>query len=368
MAESLTYLSRLVPLVKEGKCAICGLRPARPNGTLCQTCADQYSELLRSQRAKIGEMNSRIAQITGAAELPAPLNDNLESDPKLTQAAQTLLSMPVLDRQQSEAETQALLSESKLLRKQKRTATLVGYVLLALGLITCAASIILSSTVSAFVGLGLTLWGMLSLFIQPKNYVKTDLMNATAISSLKTIDKMMVGIGYREKGVYIPAGEGERALVFVPSEPFARIPQTSQLEGRTFLEDPDGLVVPPPGLALAGLIEKKLGFKLKNCGLETLVEALPKVLVEDLEIVRDLEIEVTGDAVKFRLFDSIYANFCSEVRDSSRRCGLGCPMCSALAVVLASATGRPVVYEEDKSGDEKNTSESTYRIIRGSRL
>ena len=97
-------------------------------------------------------------------------------------------------------------------------------------------------------------------FIQPKNYIRSDLMNATAISSLKTIDKMMMGMGYREKGVYIQAHDSDKAVVFVPSEPFSMIPQQSSLEDdRTFLNDPAGLLVPPPGLALAGLSRRSWG-------------------------------------------------------------------------------------------------------------
>jgi hypothetical protein len=136
----------------------------------------------------------------------------------------------------------------------------------------------------------------------------------------------------------------------------------------TVLADPAGLIVSPPGLALAALIEKKLGFKLKDCGIEALVEALPKVLVENLEIVRDVEIEVKDLTVKFTLYDSIYADFCSEVRESSRRCGLGCPMCSALASILAIATGDSILYEDDSISEDKRLTESTYRIVKGTRL
>jgi len=246
---------------------------------------------------------------------------------------------------------------------------LVGWLLLGIGLSALAAAILFASTILTFIGLGLTFWGSLMFFIQPKNYVRSDLMNATAISSLKTIDKMMMGMGYREKGVYIQAHESDKAVVFVPSEPFSMIPQISSFEeDRTFLSDPAGLLVPPPGLALAGLIEKKLGFKLKNCGLEALVEALPKVLVEDLEIVKDVEIEVKEDSVHLKLYDSIYADFCAEVRDTSRRCGLGCPMCSALASILAIATGKPVLYEEDRMSEDKRLTESVYQLLSRPRL
>jgi len=332
---------------------------------LCETCADRYSKLLHTQLEKTGELNARVSRVTHIPPAaPTHVEDSLSGTEQVTQA----LLEPIQKIQESEEETRQILSESQVLRRQRRTTTLVGLFLLALGLVSLTAAVVFVSTISVFVGLGLTFWGLLAFFIQPNKYVKSDLMNATAISSLRTIDKMMVGMGYREKGVYIRAGDSDKAVVFVPSEPFSKIPEVASVEDRVFLSNPEGLLVPPPGLALASLIEKKLGFKLKNCGIEPLVEALPKVLVEDLEIVKDVEIEVAKDNVRFKLYDSIYSDFCTEVRDTSRRCGLGCPMCSALASILAIATGRPVLYEEDRTSDDHKITESVYQLLSGRRL
>jgi hypothetical protein len=259
-------------------------------------------------------------------------------------------------------------SAREYVSKQKHFSQLVGYLLLGIGLVTLTASVLVTSTILTFIGLGLAFWGMLAFFVQPQKYVTSDLMDATALSSLKTVDKMLVGIGYSEKGVYLPAGE-EKAVVFVPSEPFSMIPQeTSIVEGKTFIENPRGMFVVPPGLALASLIEKKLGFTLKNSGVERVLRALPKVLVEDLEIVRDVEVEVKGDRIDFKLVDSIYADFCRQIRDTSRRCGLGCPMCSALACILAVASGKPVIFEEDELSPDKRTTYSSYELLTRSRL
>jgi hypothetical protein len=332
---------------------------------LCETCADRYSKLLHVQLEKTGEFNARISRVT---QFTPDMTTRVEENPGAGREVAQALLEPIQKLKESEAETEGILSESQLLRKQRHTTTLVGYFLLGVGLVSLVASIVLSSSVAAFIGLGLTFWGLLAFFIQPNKYVKSDLMNATAISSLRTIDKMMLGMGYREKGVYIRAEDSDKAVVFVPSEPFSLIPEVSDVEDRIFLSKPEGLLVPPPGLALAALIEKKLGFKLKNCGVQTLVEALPKVLVEDLEIVKDVEIEVKGDAVRFKLYDSIYADFCVEVRETSRRCGLGCPMCSALASILAVATGKPVLYEEDKMSEDNKITESIYQLLSGPRL
>jgi hypothetical protein len=284
------------------------------------------------------------------------------------QVTEALLE-PIQDRQRLELQRQQVVADTELLHKQRRNTTLVGCLLLGIGLSTLVSSVVLSSTILAFIGLGLTLWGSLTFFVQPKEYVRSDLMNATAISSLKTIDNMLLAMDYREKGVYIRAHDSDKAVVFLPSEPFSMIPQVSDLGNEaTFLNDPAGVLVTPPGAALAALIEKKLGFKVKDCGVEVLAEALPKILVEDLEIVKDVEIEVKDNYVRFKLYDSIYAGFCYEVRESSRRCALGCPMCSALAGILAVGTGKPVVYEEDKMSDDKKITESVYHLISGPRL
>ena len=330
------------------------------NDILCEDCADRYSKLLRAQLEKTGEFNARSFQIARLAPGQTSRGDTKSDGQEVAQA--------VLEPIQKMQESEQALSESRVLGRQRRTTTLVGVFLLGIGMIALIAALVFASTISTFIGLGLTLWGMLSFFIQPSSYVKADLMNAAAISSLKTIDLMMVGMGYGEKGVYVPAKDLEKVAVFVPSEPFSYIPDESDIKDEMFLSNPHGLLVPPPGLALAALIQNKLGFKLKNCGVEALIEALPKVLVEDLEIAKDVEIEVDQNAVRFKLYDSIYSDFCSEVRETSRRCGLGCPMCSALASILAIATGKVVSYEEDKMSDDHKVTESVYRLIGGHRL
>jgi len=351
--------------LQDAKCKICRKQLAIPGDILCEDCAERYSRLLRTQLDKTGELNALVSKVTRST--PVLTTSVEESIATGRSTAETLLQ-PTQKMQESGQETKKIFSQPKELRQERRPTTVVGFFLLGIGMIALVAAVVFASTISAFIGLGLTFWGMLGFFIEPEKYVKSDLMNATAISSLRTVDKMMQVMGYGEKGVYIQAGDSDKAVVFVPSEPFSMIPERSDVEDKTFLSNPSGMLVPPPGLALATLIENKLGFKVKRCGLEALLDALPKVLVEDLQIVKDVEIEVTKDTVRFKLYDSIYADFCSEVRETSRRCGLGCPMCSALATILTIATGKPILYEEDKMSDDHKITESVYQLISGRRL
>jgi hypothetical protein len=253
---------------------------------------------------------------------------------------------------------------SQALRIRKGSSTVICYAMLLIGTLSLGISIIESSTILAFIGLGISFWGALLLFIRPQHYVRTDLMDSTALSSLKTIDRVMLSLGYVEKGVYIPASNPEKAILFIPAEPFSRIPKANEIEDQTFIRNPKGLAMVPPGLSLANLIEHELGAPLKKYNLRELGERLPKVLIENLEIAQDFEMHVEGDGVRFKFVDSIYSFFCNQLRSTTKvSCSMGCPICSAMACILAIATDKPVSFEEDKYSPDGKTLESSYRIL-----
>jgi hypothetical protein len=246
------------------------------------------------------------------------------------------------------------------------SSALVGYSLTSVGGVSLVTSVVFTSTVLAFIGLGLTFWGALLLFIRPRYYVRTDLMDSTALSSLKTIDRVITGLGYKEKGVYIPVSNPEKAVVFVPSEPMKEIPKPEEIEKQTFVKNPEGISLVPPGMALANLFEKELGVKFNDWSLEKMTERLPKLLIEDLEMVQDCTIKVDGDRVSFRFVESVFSEFCGQLKGTTKVCSsLGCPMCSAMACILAQVTHRPVRFDEDKYAVDGTTVESSYLLLTG---
>jgi len=163
--------------------------------------------------------------------------------------------------------------------------------------------------------------------------------------------------------------EKQKTPIFLPSEPYSKIPTgTEAMEDKTFTQTfktsiQDGVVGATSGLTLAILIEKKLGFTPKNRGMKKVLSALPKVLVEDLEIARKVGIEVEGDKIHFNLADSIYSDLCKQIRESGRRCALDCPLCSALAITLTNASGKLVVVDEDELTTGKGTPLCSYKIL-----
>jgi hypothetical protein len=246
----------------------------------------------------------------------------------------------------------------------KRTPTVAGLVMAGVGAVCLILSMTFASTVVAFVGLGLAFWGALLLFIRPRNYVRSDLMDSTALSSLKTIDRVITDLGHKEKGIYIPARDPKKTAVFIPSGPLERIPTAEEIGNGTFVNDPKGIALVPPGLALANLFQRELGGDFSKRRLEELNDPLRKLLIDDLEVVQDFEMRVDGNNVRFKFVEPVYSDFCRKLKSNTALCSsLGCPLCSAMACLVAQVSGKPVELDKDSYSTDGKTVESAYRIL-----
>ncbi|MHA1711245.1 MAG: hypothetical protein ACTSUS_04170 [Candidatus Freyarchaeota archaeon] len=244
----------------------------------------------------------------------------------------------------------------------------VGGVLLLFGAIALTSSIVYESSTLAFIGLGLTFWGVLLLFVKPVKYVKSKLLDSSAISSLAAIDRIITDLNHEEKGIYLPARylKGLKGgIVFIPSEKTVTIPPIEEVaKERVFLENPKGICLTPPGLALANLYEKELGKDFVKTDLNYLQNNLPKLFIEDLEIAEALEINTDDHVVHVKITGSIYQDICEEVRKLKNICGsIGCPLCSSLACALARSTGKPVVIEKSELSTNGKVIETYYKIL-----
>lgn len=237
--------------------------------------------------------------------------------------------------------------------------------LLFLGLLSLVVSITYAFSILAFIGLGLTFWGVLFFYITPSKHVKIDLLNPTVLSSLANIDQIMTELNCKGKGVYLPPkylGTFDSGKVFLSSldNTSVHVPRLEEIEeGMIFLKNPNGVLLIPPGLALTQLFEKELGMNFTKTDMEYLQVKLPKLFIEDLEIAEELKIEIEHNVVKIEIIGSIYQTLCNEAGKFRRVCDLiGCPVTSALACAIAKASGKPVIIEKE----EKQLSEKIVRI------
>jgi predicted hydrocarbon binding protein len=92
---------------------------------------------------------------------------------------------------------------------------------------------------------------------------------------------------------------------------------------------------------------------------------LPKLLIENLEIFQDFQMQVNENNVSVKFVDSTYSELCAKLGTSNICSTLGCPICSAIACILAGVSGKPVVFEGDAYSPDGKTIESSYKILAG---
>ena len=249
-------------------------------------------------------------------------------------------------------------------------AGIAGGILLFLGATILASSILYESSTLAFIGLGLTLWGALLLLIRQTKYVKNELLDSTAMSSLASIGQLIEALNYKGSGLYLPpqylkAFKG--GTIFVPYKKEVVIPPIEEVaQEKVFLKNLKGMCLTPPGLGLANLYEEELGTDFATVDLAYLQNNLPKLFVKGLEIAEDLEMNINNNKIHVKILNSTYKDLCKEARKLSNICSsIGCPLCSSIACALTRATGKPIIIEKASLSTDGKTIEANYRIIEG---
>jgi len=245
-----------------------------------------------------------------------------------------------------------------------------GWTLLGIGAIALTASIIYASSILAFVGLGLVFWGIIVTYIQPEEYVKETLLQATVLSSLATLDQMTQEMNCTGKAVYLPPRyftDPEASKAYVPKQKNGKLPTPEQIqnqETRFIIENPQGILVTPPGAGLTRLFEETLGTKFPRVDLKYLQQNMPKLFIEDLEIAKNLEIEAKNTEIRVKIENTAYSKISEETKKLPNIYdGLGCPISSAIACAIAKATGKPTIIEDQKTSEADRNIEIQYHTL-----
>jgi len=264
------------------------------------------------------------------------------------------------------------------LRKVKRIPSgKIGIILIVPGALSLILSIFNNSQVLAFIGLGLTFWGALFFFIRPIRYVKSSLLDSTAISSYSTIDRIVKDLKYKGKSYYIPPYPKEvylpehlkglkNMIVFISADSGPGMPSIEEMAKSGFLlENPKGICVAPPGSGLLTQFEKEIRTDITKLKLTELCESLPPLVLENLQLAKEIEMKAEENQVHLKIFDSIYKNLYSREQNLKSVHFLGCPLVSAIACAIAKTTGKIVTIDKDSLSPDGQTIEVWYRFIEG---
>jgi hypothetical protein len=259
-------------------------------------------------------------------------------------------------------------------------------ILLILGTVSLLGAIAYSSTVPALIGLGLIFWGIILTYIQTSEYTKTTILDSTVTPLLTTLDETLKTLDYKGKAIYLPPkylNDPETTKIYVSKQETGTLPTpdiTQKLEMQPSNKNAQGMLITPPAAELTKLFETTLGTSFLNINLEDLQQRLPRVLIEDLEVMTDIEIKpvTSGEAEKtmeslktdydkifVKFTTTTYKNICKKANElSAIHANVGCPLTSALASALAKTTGKPVTIENQEVSEDGATTRTEYLILK----
>ncbi len=250
------------------------------------------------------------------------------------------------------------------IRMTGAASRIVCTLFLTSGIVSIILSIYIGSNVMALIGLGLTFWGALFIFISPKRRVDGSFLYNTVLASYSTMDRIITGFKYEGRAHYIPTYPRDFYLpehlkslkdpiVFISAKDKFDFPSIEGIaESKFLVKNPKGMLVTPPGLGLLDQVERKLRLDFAKTDINELTEMLPLAFLEKLDLAEDLEMTIEGTQVKLQIIDSIYKDLYSAENKSRSVSILGCPIASTVACILAKATGNPVTIQTyDKSPD-----------------
>ncbi|MEM1564006.1 MAG: hypothetical protein QW161_04965 [Candidatus Bathyarchaeia archaeon] len=252
----------------------------------------------------------------------------------------------------------------------------IGLAFIAPGVLALIFATLYNSNILAFIGLGLTFWGALFFFVRPLKYVPSSLLDSTAISTYTTIDRIMRDLKLKGKSYYIPPYPKEVYLpdylkglkdpvVFISADT-GGTPSIEELaKGKFFLKNPNGICVAPPGLGLLAQFEKEIRRDLAKFQLAEFCETLPPIIVESLQLAKEVEMEIEDGQIHLKMLDSTYKNLYRFEENLKSVHLLGCPIASAIACALAKVSGKMVTILRGNVSFDGQTVEVWYHLVEG---
>jgi len=267
------------------------------------------------------------------------------------------------------------------LKLKHRTASAIplriAIVFLISGLFSLIFSIYSELQILALIGLGLTFWGVLFLRVNPVKLVEGKLLSSTIVSTYTTTDRIISDFKYEWRGYYIPPYPKDVYLpaylkglkdpvVFVSAANDSEMPSIEVIaRGKFTSESPKGVLLAPPGSGLLTQIEEKTNVDFTKVDLNELCTLMPRFILQDLNLAKEMEMEPNENQVYLRILDSIYKNLYNVQANLKSVNLLGCPIVSAVACALAKTSGKTITIQKHQVSPDALTIEVWYRIVQG---
>jgi hypothetical protein len=255
-------------------------------------------------------------------------------------------------------------------KSRMTTSTIASIALITAGIAALTASVLETSSVFAFIGLGLLFWGIIFTYIRTEGYTRKSLLESTTTSQQKTTNQILKELGYNGRSIYLPPHyfrNPENQKVYITKHTQSPLPTPEEIqkqESQFFIGKGDGVLFTPSGAQLEILFERILDRTFLGVNLNYLEQNLPKVLTVNLEIARKIEIETEEDLFRVKITDPIITELIIDNTIDEHDVQIAdSPLSSAIACALAKATDRLIVIEKKNASPEDKHIVIEYRLL-----
>ena len=199
--------------------------------------------------------------------------------------------------------------------KQSNVYSRISAIFILVRVLLLLYSMIYGLQVEAFIGLGLTFWGVIFALARSGKYVESSLLDVTAKSAYSTLERVIADLKFAGQGYYIAPYPPDASLpqyltnlkepvVFI-SDNFNGKPSVDELaNGKFFSEKNKGVFIVSPGSGIMAQIEKEQHFDFSKVEMQELLEILPHCLTEQFNLARTADMTMTDNTVTFKAQES----------------------------------------------------------------
>ncbi len=218
------------------------------------------------------------------------------------------------------------------------------------------------SMLMALSGIGIISLAIMLFFFSPSTYIRDDVCDSMVATDVLSLNSVLSSLLVSASGIYVPVGKEGTIKVFIPASNLGD-GDISKLSPGVEVFDVrgpiKGLSLTPPGYGLfRNAVDMGAIFTLE--GLESEIK---DVMENGMELVSSLSVVRQGDSVIVSMRGLASAGLCRSIRkaDPAACTRMGCPICSSIACMIVSGTGRKVKIE--KIEDAGKMLIATYRLF-----
>ncbi len=236
----------------------------------------------------------------------------------------------------------------KIWRSRLPLTRVGGAVLVTGALLTMIYAFEAWNPVLEIIGIMLFFTGFSLLFSRVGDSIKGDVVGKAIFSPMKVIYAINKQFDVKGSEIFLPPKkEGEKGMVFLPFKQDEKEIPNPDTENRLILPG-KGLLLPSMGDNLIELMEEELATDFSKMSIDFLCDYLPPLITEGLEIADLVTISQDENSFSVKIEGNRFVSVCEEVSKSNYDCKkISCPLCSALAGIIAEVTKEPVQMKKE---------------------